>query len=321
VTRALHLALALSLLAAVVLHSQQSVDDATARAVKYLVHEVPRWHAEEGCYSCHNNGDAARALMAASATDPAAVGAALADTFTWLADPPAWNRAVVNRGVDNKILARIQFAAALTDAVARGDAPAAALAAAADMVAADQEADGFWRVDTGDNVGSPVTYGAALATAMALKTLVASERAAVAPAIARARAWLIRAPLRAVPDAAGMLLGLPRTTADDATVGARRRAADKLFAEQDARGGWGPFATVTAEPFDTALAILALQTLAAGPARDRAIASGRAWLRTAQYADGSWPETTRPAGQVSYAQSISTTGWCLLALTESGPGR
>jgi hypothetical protein len=164
VTRALHLALALSLLAAVVLHSQQSAEDATARAVKYLAREVPRWQTDEGCYSCHNNGDAARALMAASATDPAAIGVALADTFKWLADPPAWNRAVVNRGVDNKILARIQFAAALTDAVARGDAPAAALAAAADMVAADQEADGFWRVDTGDNVGSPVTYGAALAT-------------------------------------------------------------------------------------------------------------------------------------------------------------
>jgi len=84
--------------------------------------EVPRWHAEEGCFSCHNNGDAARALMAASATDPAAVGAALAGTFKWLADPPAWNRAVVNRGVDNKTLARVQFAAALVDAVARGEA-------------------------------------------------------------------------------------------------------------------------------------------------------------------------------------------------------
>jgi hypothetical protein len=94
-----------------------------------------------------------------------------------------------------------------------------------------------------------------------------------------------------------------------------------LFAEQDARGGWGPFPTLAAEPFDTALAILALQTLAAAPARDRAIASGRAWLRRTQYSDGSWPATTRPAGQISYAQSISTTGWCLLALSESGPGR
>ena len=37
-----------------------------ARAVAYLAAEVPRWRREHPCYSCHNNGDAARALIAAS---------------------------------------------------------------------------------------------------------------------------------------------------------------------------------------------------------------------------------------------------------------
>jgi len=36
-----------------------------ARAVAYLTAEVPRWRREHPCYSCHNNGDAARALIAA----------------------------------------------------------------------------------------------------------------------------------------------------------------------------------------------------------------------------------------------------------------
>jgi hypothetical protein len=36
-----------------------------------------------------------------------------------------------------------------------------------------------------------------------------------------------------------------------------------------------------------------------------------------QMSDGSWPETTRPSNQESYAQRISTTGWALLALMES----
>jgi hypothetical protein len=45
-----------------------------------------------------------------------------------------------------------------------------------------------------------------------------------------------------------------------------------------------------------------------------AIAKGRAYLIREQLADGSWNETTRPAGQTSYAQRISTTGWALLAL-------
>jgi len=41
---------------------------------------------------------------------------------------------------------------------------------------------------------------------------------------------------------------------------------------------------------------------------------GRAYLVAAQLADGSWPETTRPAGADSYAQRLSTTGWTTLAL-------
>ena len=41
---------------------------------------------------------------------------------------------------------------------------------------------------------------------------------------------------------------------------------------------------------------------------------GRAYLLAVQEEDGSWPETTRPAGSVSYAQRISTSGWATLAL-------
>ena len=33
-----------------------------ARAVAFLVREVPSWSVENKCYSCHNNGDAARAI-------------------------------------------------------------------------------------------------------------------------------------------------------------------------------------------------------------------------------------------------------------------
>jgi hypothetical protein len=44
------------------------------------------------------------------------------------------------------------------------------------------------------------------------------------------------------------------------------------------------------------------------------VAGGRAFLLEAQLGDGSWVETTRPAGQQSYAQYISTTAWATLAL-------
>ena len=39
---------------------------AEAKAVAFLSAEVPRWSRENHCYSCHNNGDAARALYEAS---------------------------------------------------------------------------------------------------------------------------------------------------------------------------------------------------------------------------------------------------------------
>ena len=45
-----------------------------------------------------------------------------------------------------------------------------------------------------------------------------------------------------------------------------------------------------------------------------AIAKGKAYLASQQRPDGSWPETTRPADQESYAQRISTTAWAMLAL-------
>ena len=46
---------------------------------------------------------------------------------------------------------------------------------------------------------------------------------------------------------------------------------------------------------------------------------GRAYLLAAQQEDGSWKETTRPAGGDSYAQRVSTTGWALQALLTTRP--
>ena len=49
--------------------SAQSTDPnktAIAKGVDYLKIEVPKWKAEHPCYSCHNNGDATRALLIAA---------------------------------------------------------------------------------------------------------------------------------------------------------------------------------------------------------------------------------------------------------------
>jgi squalene cyclase len=297
------------------------------RAVAFLSREVPRWRAEHPCYSCHNNGDAARALLAAWRRGHD-VGTALTDTLAWLSHPIRWEtNAGGEGGGDDKRLARIQFAAATAAAAADARVRADALNEAAAIVAADQQADGSWRLDASDSIGSPATYGTALATAFARRTLLRSRLEKYAPAITRAGAWLRSLPVSNVPDAGGVLLGLE----DDAGVAAdepRQQALAFLARTQGPDGGWGPYATSPAEPFDTALAVIALSSAAGRPASTApaftpaslrsSITRGRGYLHREQLDDGSWMETTRPARQQSYAQRISTTAWALLALFE-GP--
>ena len=297
-----------------------------ARAIAYLAREVPSWRREHPCYSCHNNGDAARALVAAVGRGPD-VKPALEDTLNWLAAPERWEKNGGGEGgADDKQLARIQFAHATTAAFAGGLVPKGAVESAAALVAADQRPDGSWRLDSSDSIGSPTTYGTALATVFARRTLVVSGLPSLEERAARAWRWLARAEINNVPDASAIVFANADATTAPAA-GNWRVALDILQKGQGRDGGWGPYVTSPAEPFDTALAILALHALARRPSLAEpsfakatladAVAKGRAYLIREQLADGSWNETTRPAGQTSYAQRISTTGWALLALIET----
>src|SRR5260370_35108678 len=80
-----------------------------------------------------------------------------------------------------------------------------------------------------------------------------------------------------------------------------------ILRAQSSDGGWGPHPMAAAEPFDTAVVLLALREPAA-------VARGRAFLIARQRPDGGWPETTRPPGAQSYAQHISTSAWATLSL-------
>jgi hypothetical protein len=296
------------------------------RATAFLAVEVPRWRREHPCYSCHNNGDAARALIAA-ARSGIDIGDALTDTLEWLRRPERWaHNAGRGDSSDDRILARIQFAGALAAAVdGRLSAPDA-LRQAAEQVAADQQADGSWRLDASDSLGSPATYGLALATAAASRALQSARDPRFAQAIVRADRWLRALEPKTVLESAAVVLGLD-LAADGDAADRRRRSLARIAEGQAPAGGWGPYVTSPPENFDTALVVLALQSLTERPdlahpsftaAELRAaIARGRRFLVDRQLEDGSWTETTRPAGQESYAQRISTTGWVTLALLAS----
>jgi hypothetical protein len=282
------------------------------RAVDYLAREVPRWSTENHCYSCHNNGDAARALFLARRRGFDVPAAALADTVAWLKQPSRWVNDRASPAFGGKGLARVQFAAALAEAAAGVLRDRRPLAEAAVALARAQSPDGSWAIDTGGAPPAPVTYGTAIATWLACGVLEAADARKYADAIALADRWIEAARPVGVPDAAALLLARPQSS------DARKKCLELLVAAQGADGGWGPQPHAPPEAFDSALAVLALHA-AHGP--PDVIARGRAFLLSAQQPSGGWQETTRPAGQQSYAEHISTCGWALYALLATDPER
>ena len=249
---------------------------------------------------------------------------ALRDTTAWLQNPAAWDDGALGLEFADKTLARIQFAGALVDAMLAGEIrDPAPLADAVVLIATDQSDNGSWPLDASSSIGSPATYGTALATWAALRVLRQAGTADLTPVIARANAWVRGVEVQNIIDAAAVVLALGG--ADDAAAIAQRQRCLALIMEGHApSGGWGAYLTSSVEPFDTALVLLALQPLLGRPelvapaidpeALRDAAAAGRDFLLGEQLRDGSWVETTRPAGQQSYAQYISTTGWATLAL-------
>jgi hypothetical protein len=285
-----------------------------SRAVDHLAREVPRWPAEEKCFSCHNSGVGAAALFAAVRHGYKVPDKALTETTRWLTQPDKWEGKREGGPPTDQALMRIQFGAALADGVDAGlIKERRPLLDAARLIASDQRKDGSWQVNAEGSLGSPTTLGPALATHLARGVLRQADAKAHADAIARADRWLRGFEPKSVPDAAAVLLALEG--ADDRDAAEQRQRCFRLLRKaQDREGGWGPYATTPAEPFDTALALLALARYPKEEGTAEMVKRGRKYLAGAQEKEGNWPETTRPAGAVSYAQRTATTGWALQAL-------
>lgn len=298
-------------------------NDVIKRGVAYLAKEVPKWHAEHKCYSCHNNGDATRALITAGMRG-FDIGPAVDETVDFLRVPSQWDQNKAPDGFDDRALARIRFGSALAAAARAGRAPDSTLVDVAKIIASDQQGDGSWTLATSKSLPSPTTYGTLLATASARATLVASGREPDEFTIVQIDKFFRGVQVENVIDAAAVLLGLD--VAEDVMAENLRAACLRIIREGQApSGGWGPSVTAPPQVFDTSLVVHALQLLDGNDPRlarkvyrpeelRAAIANGREYLVSQQRSDGSWPETTRPADQDSYARRISTTAWALLAL-------
>jgi len=305
-----------------------------ARAVEFLKREVPAWSRENNCYSCHNNGDAARALFAARAQGYQIPSAALEDTVAWLTAPSNWNHNKGDPGFSDQRLADVQFAASLAAALESGTVKdAQAMKAAVIKVAKAQADDSSWPIDMPNTVRSPTTNRVTLATYMAWDSLRRISSLEISKARQKAEERLLAIKPDSVPNAAVLLLfmakevkgragsplpaaysnahngahGVPRPTSLASSLEFLRRA-------QTRDGGWGPYEDSPPEAFDTALALLALAAFRTETGVPEMIRRGREFLIATQLKDGSWPATTRPSGGQSYAQQMSTSGWATLAL-------
>lgn len=294
---------------------QSAVDSPESRAVAFLSKEVPLWSRENKCYSCHNNGDAARALYLAKKLGFTLPESALADTTAWLVRPEGWDHNGGEGPFSDKPLARIQFVSAL---IAARDARLVdndpAIRTAAEQIVKDQQADGSWNIE-GDRIGSPATYGRVLATVTAHSFLIASDHRGFSEPVSKAENWLAAQRPQTVMDCAAILLAeLP---ASDERTQQIQHCLERIHSGQHSSGGWGPYVASPPEPFDTALVLLALHGLPAHEDNAARIKAGRQFLIAEQQPDGSWLETTRPPGSESYAQRLSTAGWATLALLKT----
>lgn len=299
--------------------AQQPATTPEARAVGFLSREVTQWPTENHCFSCHNNGDAARALYQAEHRGLAVPKSALATTTDFLANPDRWDKNESEPAFKDTQLATIQFASGLRALQSQYPQQyATALQQAAELVVKLQQPDGSWKVGTGGLIGSPATYGQPLATVTACNVLRSADADKYRIPLERAQRWLRSQVPKSVLDSAVIMGAL--ADVDDPVVGTRRKRALSLISQGQAdSGGWGPYRNSYPEPFDTAIVLLNLKRLPACPELSAMISKGRQFLIASQRDDGSWIETTRPPDRESYAQRLSTTGWATLALLETQP--
>lgn len=296
-------------------------EKAIDKAIAYLAAETPKWRVEHRCASCHHQGSAARALLATRAKGLLKDDKPLENSLQWLALPEKWPKNHGDPNASDQALAEIQFGASLFAAEKQfAERFRDSLPRLARQLAKRQHKDGRFDLESSDGLPTPITLGPILLTAAARdilspRTLEASGemKATFEQEAKRANDWLLAYKPRNTFEASSLLIALKQ---GDAEKSARTEARKIALESAHSAGGFGPYANAPAEVFDTALAIIAL-------GRDEEVKNHRAQIDRAkkqliqwQQEDGSWEETTRPRGGVSYAHRISTTAWALEALLE-----
>lgn len=292
------------------------VRSAIDRGQAFLHREVTRWKPENGCFSCHNNGDGVRTLVLV--TDPNTGRQqrrvqSLAATVEFLQAPATWEQNGPAGEFNDTELADIHFTLALSDLKQAGlPIRSESLHAAFDRTVRLQTPAGYWLTDRTSPIGSPVTLGNELATAELAQRMAGSARPADRQAAARARRWLAETDGRSNLGMAARLRAL--TGQPEADEQKLARYVERILADQDRSGGWGAYPMRPPEVFDTAVMLDTLCRMKPTAGTTRALDQAADFLTREQLHSGEWIESTRPHPRDSYAQRIATTAWAVRAL-------
>lgn len=270
------------------------LDAAISKAVASLAVEVPKWRIENTCASCHNQGDAARALIEAHRQGFIDTTQPLESTLQWLSTPNSWKDNYGAQEFNDPVLSNVQFANSLL--VARlhwGERFSRALEEAAALIAKLQKSDGSWEIDGGATFASPITHGSILLTGTSVRILDSANRQTYNQPIERGEQWLARQQARNIVEASSLLIATDQHPNFDAQ---RSECVKILVDAQGTDGGLGPHANAQAEVFDTALALLALAKTERNEKVQLAIENCARYLLKQQEESGMWPGTVRPSG-------------------------
>ncbi|MEC7200004.1 MAG: prenyltransferase/squalene oxidase repeat-containing protein [Verrucomicrobiota bacterium] len=296
--------------------SNQQLRPSLERAIEFLGAQVPSWPRENQCFSCHHQGDGARALASARAQGWKLPAETLDSSQQWLEKLEDWHHQKGDPNAKDPLLADLQFSMTrmllMPSSMACETGSHQWFRLVGERLLPHQKEDGSWALESVPTVGTPGAPGSAWATFWAWRLLKAAAYPEFSPARERAEKWLLQIPIQNVPNAACKLLFVQER--DQGAQGESILCLEFLMKSQSRFGGWGPYPGSPAEIFDTSLALIALAT----HARDERIAMimkrGASFLIAEQLQDGSWQETTRPSGGKSHAQWISTSAWATQAL-------
>jgi ankyrin repeat protein len=326
---------ALVLLVIPALASAQDEDDARVReaatkGVAAIQKAQAAWYTanKQVCASCHHQYQPALAYRAARER-----GIPVDDAIARADAVKAFTFADIDRAIQYSYVIEpaMDDAYRMVAAHAAGVPPNLGAAVYARLLISRQNRDGDW---DGFHQRPPSSYSRFTMTALGLRAVQvyhhASQKAAAAAAVARARKFLESRPPRSTEEQAYRIIGLKWAGADRSTL---QRFARELKASQRPDGGWGALAGRDSDVYATSQALVALREGGVGEI-DPGWTRGVEYLLKAQAADGSWRLKSRlnppaplspPYFDAGYPEghdqfiSMTAAAWAVMALAYALP--